>query len=180
MVETLLPPNASPLERGLEQSMALYGDEREVLVDRLWRPKTCPVDLLPWLAWALGVRRWDPTWPEMTRREVVAGAIAAHRVRGTLGAVKTALDDIGAVYDLEERPDGAAHTIAVSVLNSNTLLGTTDTAAIREYIEDAKRFSTHYSLTVSSSLGEADIVAAIAAAGVQIADIALTIDESAP
>ena len=179
MVETLLPPNASELERELEQSMALYGDEREVQVDRVWRPQSCPAALLPWLAWALGVRRWDPTWPEATRRAVLAAAIAAHRVRGTLGAVRTALDDIGALYDLEERPGGAAHTMAVSVLNSNVLLGTTDTDAIKRYIDDAKRFSTHYTLSVASALDRADIFVAAAAAGVQIADIALTIDENA-
>lgn len=179
MVDRLLPPNASGLERDLEQSMALYGDEREVLIDRLWQPKKCPVDLLPWLAWALGVRRWDPAWPEMTRREVVAGAIAQHRVRGTLGAVKAALDDIGAVYDLTERPSDVAHTIEVSIFNSNVLLGETSTADIKGYIEDAKRFSTHVTLNISTSLGDTEIWTGVAAAGTQIADIALAINEAA-
>lgn len=179
MVEPLLPPSASPLERDLEQSMAFYGDEREVPIDRLWRPGSCPADLLPWLAWALGVRRWDPTWPEATRRAVIAAAIAQHRVRGTLGAIKAALDDIGAVYDLVERPNGEAHTMLVRVLNSNVLLGTTNTEAIKRYIDDAKRFSVHYSLIVASSLGETDVFVGIGAAAAQIADIALTIDEAA-
>ena len=181
MAEPLLPPNASPLEGAIEQSMAPYGDvdEREVPVDRMWRPDDCPLEALPWLAWGLGVKRWDPTWPEAVRRGVVRRAIETHRRRGTLEAVRRALDDIGAVYDLAERPDGAAHTMAISILNSNELLGTTDTAAIKEYIDDAKRFSTHYTLAVSSSLGRTAIVFGAAAAGVQIADIALTIDEGA-
>lgn len=179
MAAILLPPNASELERDIEQSMALYGDEREPLVDRLWRPEECPVDLLPWLAWGLGVRRWDATWPVDVRRGVVAGAIDQHRVRGTIGAVKAALDDIGAVYDIVERPGGAAHTMAIAIRNSNLLLGTTDTATIKEYVDDAKRFSTHYTLTVSSSLGETDIVAGAGVASMQIADIALTIDGAA-
>ena len=179
MVDQLLPPNASALERDLEQSMAHYGDERETLIGRLWQSKHCPLDLLPWLAWALGVRRWDPAWPEMTRREVVANAIAQHRVRGTLGAVKAAFDDIGAVYDLTERPNGAAHTMAISIFNSNVLLGETSTADIKRYIEDAKRFSTHYTLSISSSLGNTDIAMGVAAAGTQIADIALAINEAA-
>lgn len=183
MAERLLPPNASPLEAELEQSMVFRDqdvDERDVPVDRMWRPETVPASALPWLAWGLGIKRWDPTWPEAVRRGVVRRALETHRRRGTLEAVRRALDDIGAVYDLVERPDGTAHTIAVSVLNSNTLLGTTDTEAIKEYIEDAKRFSTHLLLNVSSSLGDAVIAFGVAAAGVQVADIALTIDENAP
>ncbi len=181
MAVALLPPNASPIEGALEQSMARYGDvdEREVPVDKLWRPGECPVQALPWLAWGLGVKRWDPTWPEAVQRGVVRRALETHRRRGTLAAVRRALDDIGAVYDLSERPEGAAHTIAVSILNSNTLLGTTDTAAIKEYIDDAKRFSTHYLLSVASSLGTTVIGVGVASAGVQVADIALTINEGA-
>ncbi len=179
MVEALLPPNASRLEVDLEHSMAHYEDGRDVPIDRLWRPETCPAVVLPFLAWALGVRRWDPDWPEAVRRQVVADAIRYHRQRGTVAAVRQALQDIGAVFNLIERPGGTAHTISVEVLNSNDLLGTTDTATIRQYIEDAKRFSTHFSLAVSSSLGETDIFIGVAATGMQIADIALTIDEDA-
>lgn len=181
MATPLLPPNASPLERALELAMAHYGDveERDVPVDRLWRPRECPVQALPWLAWALGVKRWDPTWPEATRRDVVARAIETHRRRGTIGAVRRALDDVGAVYDLVERPGDAAHTMAISVLNSNDLLGTTGIGELRAYVEDAKRYSTHYTLDVSSSLGATEIFVGAAAAGVAIADIALTIDEAA-
>ena len=182
MPTALLPPNASPLERALELSMAHYGDvdERVVPIDLLWRPREIPVQALPWLAWGLGVKRWDPTWPEATRREVVAGALETHRRRGTLAAVRRTLDDIGAVYDLVERPGDAAHTMAVSILNSNALLGTTDTATIKAYIEDAKRFSTHFTLAVASSLGATEIGVAAGAAGVAVADIALTIDEGTP
>lgn len=179
MPTPLLPPNASPLERALELSMAHYGDadERPVPIDALWRPRECPLAALPWLAWGLGVKRWDPAWPEDVRRAVVAGALETHRRRGTVGAVRQALDDVGAVYDLIERPGDAAHTMTISVLNSNALLGTTDTATIKSYIDDAKRYSTHYTLNVSSSLGDTGLVAGVGAVGVAIADIALTITE---
>lgn len=178
MVARLLPPNASPLEFDLEQAMAVHGEgeARDVAIGSLWDPCRCPEALLPWIAWGLGVKRWDPDWPEATRREVVKNAIAFHRERGTLKAVKRVLDDIGAVYDIEENPAGVRHTMAISVRNSNALLGTTDTATIRDYIDDAKRFSVHFTLAVSSSLDETDIVVAIGATGVQVADFALTID----
>ena len=175
-VSVLLPPNASPLERNLEQSMALYGDEREVLIDTLWQPDECPVEVLPFFAWGLGVRRWDPAWPIAVRRRVIADAIDVHRIRGTIGAVRAALDDIGAVYDLEERPAGAAFTIGVSVYNSNTLLGETDTAAIRGYLDDVKRFSVHYDLVIAASLSITPILIAAGVGAVQIGDFRLEVN----
>lgn len=175
-VATLLPPNASPLERSFEQAMAPYGDEREVFVDKLWRPFECPIEVLPFLAWALGVRRWDPAWPEAVRRQAVADAIAVHRIRGTLGAVEAALDEVGAVYDIEERPGGADFTMAVSVYNSNTLLGETDVAALREYIDDVKRFSVHYDLALAASLDCSPIHIMAGVGGVQIGDFRLEVD----
>ena len=178
-VATLLPPNASPFERSLEQAMAFRGDEREVFIDKLWRPFECPIEVLPFLAWGLGVRRWDPAWPEAVRRQAVADAIAVHRIRGTLGAVEAALDEIGAVYDIEERPGGAAFKMAISVFNSNTLLGETDPAKIREYVDDVKRFSVHYDLALAASLGCSPIRIAAGVAGVQIGDFRLEVDVAA-
>ena len=177
----LLPPNASPTERALEQSMALYGNPRDVVIDRLWRPFEAPEEILPWLAWGLGVRRWDPAWPEATRRQAIAGAIDVHRKRGTLAAVETALDAIGAAHDVVERPGGAHHLLSVNVYNSNTLLGETDTASIREYIDDAKRFSVHYDLTLTASLDCSFVGLLAGVAGVQIGDFRLEVDvEPAP
>ena len=176
MAAVLLPPNASPLERALEQSMARQGDERDVDIDRLWRPYECPVAVLPFLAWALGVQRWDPGWPEATRRHVAADAIAVHRLRGTLGAIEAALDEIGAVYDIEERPGGINFTMAIAIYNSSTLLGTTDTARIGEYIDDVKRYSVHYTIALTASLRHSSILVAAGAAAVQVADFTLEVD----
>lgn len=178
-VATLLPPNASPFERSLEQGMAPYGDEREVFIDKLWRPFECPIKVLPFLAWALGVRRWDPAWPEAVRRQAVADAIAVHRIRGTLGAVRAALDEVGAVYDIEERPGGARFKMAISVYNSNTLLGETDVAALREYIDDVKRYSVHYDLELAASLDCSPIHIMAGVGGVQIGDFRLEVDVAA-
>ena len=51
MSQTLLPPNASPLERALESVAA---DRIEAIeterVRTLWTPANCPTPLLPWLA----------------------------------------------------------------------------------------------------------------------------------
>ena len=180
MAAQLLPPNATALERDLEQSMAHYGDgdARPVPVDTLWRPRECPVDTLPFLAWALGVKRWDPNWPESTRRAVVAGAIEAHRRRGTVVAVRRALADVGALYDLTERPGDVAHTFSIAIYNSNELLGSGATAVIKGYVDDAKRFSTHYTLAVASSLGGPAVSVGAGVGALTVVDVALVIDEN--
>ena len=175
MVAQLLPPNASPFERSLEQAMAFYGDERDVLVGDVWDPAACPVHVLPWLAWALAVRRWDPAWPEAVRRTVVARSVARHRIRGTLGAVKAALEDAGAIADVTERPGDVDFTMAIDVYNSTTLLGETDAPSLRDYIDDVKRFSVHYQLNFTASLDCSFILFAAGVAGVQVADFMMAI-----
>ena len=180
MADRLLPPNASPLEVALEQAMAHDGDEREVVIDTLWRPRVCPVEVLPFLAWGLGVKRWDPDWPETTRRQVVANAIEAHRRRGTLGAVRRALADIGAAADVEERPGGDPFRMRVSIFNSATLLGRHDLATVREHVDDAKRHSVHYDVELFSGMGVTPISVAAGAAAVQLADVGLVVNAPPP
>jgi phage tail P2-like protein len=92
-VQTLLPPNATDAERAIEATLARSGDMR-VDLDKLWNPQTCPVALLPWLAWALSVDTWDSTWPEAIKRRVIAKAPAVHRAKGTRAAVAAALDGL--------------------------------------------------------------------------------------
>ena len=49
---SLLPPNASALERKLEQATLRLGT-LPVPLRELWNPDTCPAHLLPWLAWTV-------------------------------------------------------------------------------------------------------------------------------
>ena len=179
MADQLLPSNATPFERDMEQSMALYDDLRDIPIDRLWSAGECPAPLLPWLAWGLGVGRWDPGWPEELRRAVVANAIRQHKERGTLAAVRRALTDVGAVFDIEENPGGARHTMAVSIYNSNALLGARDLATVRSYIDDAKRFSTHYTLTLAASLDPLELHFGVAVESVVVAQVALDLNDGA-
>ena len=91
---TLLPPNATRLERAIEQVMVRLLDI-EVPIDRLWSTARCPEHLLPYLAWALSVDDWDPTWSEDRRRDVIAASIEIQRHKGTLWAVKRILTVMG-------------------------------------------------------------------------------------
>lgn len=94
-MSSLLPPNATPQEIALDETTARIGAV-PVPIKTLWNPETCPVDLLPWLAWALSVDYWDPTWSEETKRAVVAESMEYHRRKGTPWAVEHALLRAGA------------------------------------------------------------------------------------
>lgn len=89
----LLPPWRGPAELALVA--AGQTPPLEVPIDRLWDPERCPAALLPWLAWAFLVEDWDADWPEWRKRDVVAGAIALHRMRGTVAAVRRVLEITG-------------------------------------------------------------------------------------
>lgn len=70
MSDSLLPPSAS--------DFLIYTGQATDRITRipvdlrtLWDPESCPVELLPYLAWALSVERWDKNWPEETKRKVI-------------------------------------------------------------------------------------------------------------
>lgn len=89
--KSLLPPNASKLLKDLEKTgcrISLI----EVLNRYLRDPDNCPEHLLPWLGWALSVDVWNETWAESIRRNVIKASISIHRHKGTLGALKRALE----------------------------------------------------------------------------------------
>jgi phage tail-like protein len=87
MHQHLLPPNSTPLEIALAQTIArisMIPDPVEVV----WRPWECPENILPWLAWALSVDVWDNTWTEERKRHVIANAVELHRLKGTAAGLK--------------------------------------------------------------------------------------------
>ena len=116
-VKSLLPANATALERAIEAAQARLADV-PVPVDQLWDPWRCPAELLPWLAWAWSVDEWDPAWPEEVRRRVIAAAPDVHRLKGTRAAVEQALQAIGVIADIVEwwqrQPAGVPGTFSVT------------------------------------------------------------------
>ena len=68
MSNSLLPPSASNFMRCAE-AVGTRITDIPVDLNTLWSPDTCPVHLLPYLAWAFSVDRWDRNWPEETKRD---------------------------------------------------------------------------------------------------------------
>ncbi len=94
-MSSLLPPNATALERALEGTSARVGEIPVGVVRTLWDPWSCPVELLPWLAWSVSVDDWDDAWPEATKRAVIAASYDVHSIKGTPAAIRRALQAIG-------------------------------------------------------------------------------------
>jgi phage tail P2-like protein len=113
----LLPHNATDQERALSESV-----ERAARVaapiKHLWNPQTCPLAVLPWLAWSLSVDEWNPDWTEAQKRAAIANAIEIHRQKGTIGALKKALESLGYETEIDE-DTGAAYTFRLLIDASN-------------------------------------------------------------
>lgn len=114
MSKSILPPNATALDRAAEQVMATAIDAIPMPHRSLWNPDTCPVPLLPWLAWTVGVEGWRTEWPENVKRARIKASIGVHRRKGTLQSVEDAVHSFGAQIAIREWwqtvPKGEPHT----------------------------------------------------------------------
>lgn len=94
MPDHLLPPNATAQEIALDAATARIGEVPTPLRD-VWNPKTCPPDLLPWLAWAFGVDEWDVNWSDDAKRATIGNAVSVQRRKGSVWSIKRAIAAAG-------------------------------------------------------------------------------------
>lgn len=117
-MNSLLPPNATPLEHALVRAGARATD-LDVPIRELWSVGNCPETLLPWLAWALALQTWRPEWPVAVKRSRIRSAISIHRRRGTAASVRAVVQSFGADLALREWwetiPRGTPHTFTVTI-----------------------------------------------------------------
>ncbi|MHA6717900.1 phage tail protein I [Sphingomonas sp. RS6] len=115
---SLLPPNATALERAIEATTARLGD-LPVPLRALVDPETCPLALLPYLAWAVSIDAWSSDWPEEVKRARVRRAIDIQRHKGTASSVRAVVESFGGSVALREwwqlDPPGPPHTFTMSV-----------------------------------------------------------------
>ena len=152
-VNSLLPANATPLERSIASTSARICDIPAPLSD-LMSPDTIPLALLPWLAWHLGVDTWKDYWPEQVKRARVKAAIPIARKKGTVAAVREVIATFGANLALREwfemDPPGRPGTfeIVMTVSARDGMSATAEYVAdIIAEIERSKRVSAHYTFT---------------------------------
>jgi phage tail P2-like protein len=134
--QTILPPNAAPLEIAIDQALARQLDKLPAPARDHWDADRIPVDALPWLAAYVGVRRWNAEWPEAVRRTLVRNALPNARFTGTVKSVRDKVAAFGGTIAIREwfelTPRGDPGTFAVVL----TLSGADGEAASAAYVND--------------------------------------------
>lgn len=142
----LLPSNSTPLERQAAQALAQI--QRVPIPFRtLYSPDLCPLPLLPYLAWAFSVDRWDSKWTEAAKRAAIRSAYYIHSRKGTIGSLRRVVEPLGYLIEIIEWwqtvPVGPRATFRLKV-------GVLDTGITEEMyqeltwlIDDAKPLTRH-------------------------------------
>jgi phage tail P2-like protein len=142
----LLPSNSTPLERQAAQALAQI-QRVPIPLRTLYNPDLCPLPLLPFLAWAFSVDRWDSRWPEAAKRTAIRSAYYIHSRKGTIGSLRRVVEPLGYRIEIIEWwqtvPVGPRATFRLKV-------GVLDTGITEEMyqeltwlIEDAKSLTRH-------------------------------------
>lgn len=146
MAARLLPGNANELERLAAEALAQI-ERVPVPLRDLWNPDTCPVELLPYLAWAFSVDRWSPTWPESAKRAAIRAAYFIHSRKGTIGALRRVVEPLGYLIEVrewwEEVPLGVPGTFRLLIGVLDTGIDETMYQELSWLIDDAKPLSRH-------------------------------------
>ncbi|WP_447891375.1 phage tail protein I [Pseudomonas atacamensis] len=143
---SLLPPNAKQLEQLAAEALAQI-ERVPVPIRDLLNPDRCPVLLLPYLAWAFSVDRWDSEWSEATKRQVIKGSYFIHSRKGTIGALRRVVEPLGYLIEIVEWfktvPEGVPGTFALKVGVLDTGITEEMYQELERLIDDAKPVSRH-------------------------------------
>jgi len=114
--QQLLPGNSTLLEREAAQALAQI-QRVPIPLRQLCDPNKCPVSVLPYLAWAFSVDRWDSNWTEATKRAAIRSSRYIHAHKGTIGALRRVVEPLGYLIEVLEWwqtvPEGVPATFAL-------------------------------------------------------------------
>ncbi len=143
-MKSLLPINSTQLERAME---ATFFEKTIVPLRDLYNADTCPVHLLPHLAWAWSVDRWDYRWTEATKRAAIKASYYIHAHKGTIGALRRVVEPLGYLIEIIEwfnmRPEGIPGTFALKVGVLDTGITEEMYQELERLIDDAKPVTRH-------------------------------------
>ncbi|MFI8482998.1 phage tail protein I [Pseudomonas sp. NPDC078700] len=138
--------NSTALERAAAKALASI-ERVPVPLRELWNPATCPVDLLPYLAWAFSVDRWDSNWSAATKRKAIQGAYFIHAHKGTIGALRRVVEPLGYLIEVlewwETQPLGVPGTFQLVVGVLETGITEEMYTELVRLIDDAKPLTRH-------------------------------------
>jgi phage tail P2-like protein len=141
-MKSLLPLNSTQLERAME---AAFFEKTIVPLRDLYNPDTCPAHLLPHLAWAWSVDRWDYRWSEATKRAAIKASFYIHKHKGTIGAIRRVVEPLGYLIEIVEWfstvPEGVPGTFALKIGVLDTGITEEMYLELERLIDDAKPVS---------------------------------------
>jgi len=143
-MKSLLPLNSTQLERAME---AAFFEKTIVLLSDVYNPVTRPVHLLPHLAWAWSVDRWDYRWSEATKRAAIKASFYIHKHKGTIGAIRRVVEPLGYLIEIVEwfkmAPEGVPGTFALKIGVLDTGITEEMYQELERLIDDAKPVTRH-------------------------------------
>lgn len=168
MSNRLLPSNSTKLEILAAEALDKFS-RVPIPISQLYNPSTCPVELLPYLAWAWSVDRWDPSWSESQKRNVIKNAYAVHKRKGTIGSLRRVVEPLGYLIKVTEwwNYSGVPGTFKIDIGVLDT--GITDEMyeELERLISDAKPVSRHLiGLSIKAEVAGVAYIGAAAMSGV--------------
>lgn len=155
--KSLIPPNATSLEKAVEQLGHQISNLTVPFVS-LHRIDQCPDKFLPWLAWQHRVEYWNPQWPDFDKRSAITAAKAFNAQRGTRASLQSLLNTVITEYQLKAwhqfEPKGEPYTFVVQVLDQ-VILSIEQLAQIHTAVDATKSMRDQYSIdaTVKTDAG---------------------------
>ena len=148
-MKSLLPPNATPLERNILDASSKHFETLSFPNQDLWNAKKCPLKLLDYLAWAIGVDSWNSGWSETEKRAVIKANFSVHSIKGTkqslINALKPLNFSLKVVEWFEELPQGNPYTFSVEISSSSKTFSKNIYTELENIINNAKNIRSHLS-----------------------------------
>lgn len=145
-VPALLPLGSSELERKASEVLQ-FAVRNPIIIADLINPHRCPVELLPYLAWAFSVDRWDEHWTEQVKRIAIQQAFLIHKYKGTISAIRRVVEPIGYLVEVKEwfdlHPQGTPGTFSITIEVAESGLNEQTYNEVVRLVDDAKPVSRH-------------------------------------
>lgn len=142
----LLPIGSTALEKRAAEILK-SAVENPIIIAELINPDRCPAHLLPYLAWAFSVDKWDESWSEEVKRIAIKQSYFVHKHKGTIAAVKRVIEPIGYLVELKEwfqtQPQGKAGTFSLTVEVPESGLNEQTYNELVRLVNDVKPVSRH-------------------------------------
>lgn len=158
-LKSILPNNATRIERDIEQATAGRLDALQFSISALWSVDENLEDHLPWLAWSVSVDLWKANWPISVKRAMILASFEAHKLKGTRAALDKVLSAMSVRTSVTEWfEDGSApytfkiRTYVGEILDpsSEMLLSPAFANQLIELITAIKPLRAHFNLELAA------------------------------